>query len=129
MALELTADQRNALYQRLYTQLNGFDDLFSCIHTGDLEAAYRTGRRMLDALRLLQEELGWETEVGHPKKLQRIPTRELRSILIRVEGEAEAQYEDSREEREEGQREVALVRDTCRDLIPRLEDEGSRMSG
>lgn len=75
MTSEISADQRKALYWQLRSQLNGFDALPDPASSDGIKGAYRVGRRMLDALRLLQKELGWEPASSRCDELRTLPGR------------------------------------------------------
>jgi hypothetical protein len=125
MGLLISADQRDALYRRALDQLSAFDDLLQAVDAGEIEAAYRLGRRMTDALRLIQEELGWEP-TGAPRELQHIPSQDLLSILSRIRDDATLQYGSLRPELEAVRapaEETALIRDTCGELVDSLRRE------
>jgi hypothetical protein len=123
MAIQISPEQRRALYKRMLDQLRSFDDLMNAVEAGDLESAYRSGRRFLDALRLIQEEIGWGEHHAGSLELRCIPSQELSSILNRIREEAAAQHERERPEQEEFQatwNATGLVRDTCDELIALL---------
>lgn len=123
MTHSISAAARDALYRRAIDQLNGFDDLLRAAEDGDIEAAYRIGRRMLDSLRLIQEELGWGPAAGGDCELGRIPQEDLMQILNRIREDASLQYESQLPELKEVRgpvEETALIRDTCSDLVDAL---------
>jgi hypothetical protein len=129
MAATITVEQRRALYNRALDQLRGFDDLLDAVDEGDLETAYRLGRRYSDALRLIQEGLGWGETGRSGGGLEGIPPADLAGILGRIEDDATAQYEQERPAQEEFRatwEQTALVRETCRELLPGLNDSGGR---
>jgi hypothetical protein len=122
----ISADQRDALYRRALDQLRAFDDLLQAVDAGEMEAAYRLGRRMTDALRLIQEELGWEP-VGGSRELRHIPPQDLLPTLSRIRDDATLQYESLRPELEAVRapaEETALIRDTCAELALDLRQSG-----
>ena len=123
LAVSLSKEQQVALYRRCFAQLEVFDDLLSAVGRGELEEAYRQGRRLLDALRLIQEGLGWGEDAPALSSQRAIPAEEFASILARVRDEAIAQYEFEKPEQEAMRKpweETALVRDACEELIPAL---------
>jgi hypothetical protein len=123
MSVTISADQRNALYRRLLDQLRGFDDLLKAVDDGEIETAYRLGRRLTDALSLIQEELGWGEEATGEWELRKIPPKALARTLARIRDDALTQYEREREEQEEFRStwdQAALVLETCDFLIPLL---------
>jgi hypothetical protein len=125
MSLLISADQRDALYRRALDQLRAFDDLLQAVDAGEIETAYRLGRRMTDALRLIQEELGWEPG-GGSRELRQIPPQDLLPILSRIRDDATLQYESLRPELEAVRapaEETALIRDTCAELTQTLRRE------
>lgn len=117
--IAITGAQRDALYQELLNDLSGFGDLRD-LYEGevpDLEACWRTGRRMADALRLIQDGgLGWgdvTSEAGDLVVLT-LPADELRGILGRQLHSIILHQELNRDdlERDEEQR-VRLAREAC----------------
>jgi len=119
----ISADQRNALHNRMLDQLRGFDDLLNAVDQGDLESAYRLGRRFTDALRLLQEELGWAEQITGDWEVRNISPTDLSQILSRVRDDAAVQHERERAEQEDFRTtwdQAALVRDACEGLLRSL---------
>ena len=123
MTVTISAEQRDALYERALAELRGFEDLLAAVDARDMEAAYRRGRRFLDALRLIQEELGWGEHPDGSRDLRTIAPRELSKILGRVRDDAIVDYERERPEQEQHRttwEETALVRDTCDQVVQSL---------
>lgn len=126
MTIQVSAAQRDALYRRALAQLRAFDDLLGAVDAGETEAAYRIGRRMTDALRLIQEELGWVWQTSGDHDLGRMSPQDLKGILDRVQGDSILEYENQLPELEEVRgpvEEAALIRDTCGEILESLRRE------
>lgn len=107
--ITITADQRNALYQMLLSDLSAFDDLQAAYAGGKQEESYRLGRRMTDCMRLIQDGgLGWGDNVAEDEVLLTLPREELRRILIAQRDHLLAHREATRREREEIEAELGL---------------------
>lgn len=124
MAARLTPQERDALFARVLLDLSEFEDLQRAIASGDLEHAYKLGRRIGDGLRLLLDGgLGFARRTAEPITL-RLPHDELRHISSRMKGETEAHYESLRPDREETERdtaEITDVRDACTSVLKQIE--------
>lgn len=126
MTVQISAAQRDALYRRALAQLRAFDDLLRAIDSGEAETAYRIGRRMTDALRLIQEELGWAWQTSGDHDLGRMSPRDLLGILDRIRSDSILEYESQLPELEEVRgpvEEAALIRDTCGEVMDNLRRE------
>lgn len=123
MTIDLSPKDRDALFQRVLLDFSAFDDLQRFVAAGDLEQAYRIGRRLADGFRLLADGgLGWEQRTAATTTLE-LPPLELRRILTRMHDEALAEWEGKRPEREDTEREWAEVtdaRDACASILERI---------
>ncbi len=59
MAVTITAEQRDALYDRILNRLSGIDDVWMAASSADYDTADRLGREYSDELRLVLDDLGW----------------------------------------------------------------------
>lgn len=59
MAVSITAEQRDALYDRILNRLSGIDDIWLAASSADYDTADRLGREYSDELRLVLDDLGW----------------------------------------------------------------------
>jgi hypothetical protein len=59
MAVTITAEQRDALYDRILNRLSGIDDVWLAASSADYDTADRLGREYSDELRLVLDDLGW----------------------------------------------------------------------
>jgi hypothetical protein len=59
VAIRITREQRDAIYEEIMTEISGSGDVHVEMESGDYAAARRTRRRHQDAMRLL-DDLGWE---------------------------------------------------------------------
>jgi len=123
MPIDLSPKDRDALFQRVLLDFSAFDDLQRFVGSGDLEQAYKIGRRLADGFRLIADGgLGWEQETAAPTTLD-LPQIDLRRIMIRMHDEALAEWEGKRPEREDTEREWAEVtdtRDACASILERI---------
>lgn len=123
MAVEIGAMERDALFRRVLIDLATYDDLKAAVEAGDLEQSYRLGRIIADAFRLVVDGgLGWAHRTAEPTALT-LPPAELRRIITRLRADAEADYESSRPQREEAQKEwgeITDARDACTAVLQGL---------
>jgi hypothetical protein len=61
MAITISGDQRDAIYQEIVLDLSGVGDIFHALNGADYEKAREYRRRFEDDMRLL-DDLGWEPE-------------------------------------------------------------------
>lgn len=116
MSVLLTAAQRDALYRQVIAELTALDDLREAWERGDVETAYRLGRRCSDCLRLVVDGLGWGEQSSSESVELRIPPEDLTRILSRLRDSATLQYETERPDQEAFRAtwdRAGLVRDTC----------------
>ena len=59
MAVTITAQQRDALYDRILDRLSGIGDVWLAADSKDFATAGRLGREYSDELRLVLDDLGW----------------------------------------------------------------------
>ena len=59
MAVTITVEQRDALYDRILNRLSGIDDIWLAASSADYDTADRLGREYSDELRLVLDDLGW----------------------------------------------------------------------
>lgn len=59
MPVTITAEQRDALYDRILDRLSGIDDVWLAASSEDFATANRLGREYSDELRLVVDDLGW----------------------------------------------------------------------
>lgn len=123
MAVELAPQQRDALFKRILLDFSGFEDLQVSIAAGDLEQAYRLGRRIADGFRLIVDGgLGWEDRTAEPTTIS-LPPIDLRRIMCRMHDEAVAEWDSKRPDREETEREwgeVTDARDACSAVLAQI---------
>lgn len=126
MSVVLTAEQRDALYLQAIAELTLLDDLRQAWETGDVETAFRLGRRCSDCLRLIVDGLGWGDQASSESVELRIPPVELRRILSRLRDSATLQFESERSEQEAFRatwERAGLVRDTCATKLEEISQE------
>lgn len=59
MGVTITAEQRDALYDRILDRLSGIGDVWLVASSQDFATADRLGREYSDELRLVVDDLGW----------------------------------------------------------------------
>jgi hypothetical protein len=59
MAVTISPEQREALYDRILDRLSGIGDVWVAVSTDDFDTADRLGREYSDELRLVLDDLGW----------------------------------------------------------------------
>lgn len=106
---EIPAEQRNALLGEILASFSAFVDFEHAIESGDLEQAYKVGRKISDGLILILDGgLGFASQADEPWTPQ-LPREQLREIASRMKKEADAWWESKRHEREETRREWAAI--------------------
>lgn len=125
MSIAITADQRDALYDKVLTHLSGIDGLWLAIEREDFETADRLGREFADDLTLVLEDLGWGDQSTDGSQAVELATEVdvLRRVLPQLRSRAarHAHTEDEalkklRKERSRAQ----LVMDTCDEVLRTL---------
>jgi hypothetical protein len=124
MAATITAEQRDALYDRVLDRLSGIGDILLAANSKDFATADRLGREYSDELTLVCDGLGWggnsESEVIELKT----PPELLRRVFGRLrdatasEREAQARSWDESRTLEERNR---LVDQACTSVLQTLE--------
>jgi hypothetical protein len=122
--IAISPKQRDALYAVLRAELGALDDLQTALQAPqpDLEYLYRHGRRLSCFLRLIVDGLGWGNSIpGRPVYLK-IPSEELRSILVWVR-EATVSASGGLGIEEAGQGELdalAMARNVCDEILEQM---------
>jgi hypothetical protein len=127
---------RDALYQETVIDLSGFDDLRQELDRDepDLEACEKIGRRIVDALRLIQDGgLGWgyRGEDVPDKRLADVeltlPTEELRRVILGKRStlaQASQMRQRERESQEWEWEQLDKAREACTSILDQLGDLG-----
>jgi len=122
VSVQVTAAERDALYDQVFVRLSGIDSLWLAAQNEKWEEADRLAQEYVDDLRLVLEDLGWGEGSGTAREL-RTPPDVLRRVLTRMQKQAEAQQEAEDEEREESrlreERRLRLMQ-TCRRVLAEL---------
>jgi hypothetical protein len=82
MAVTITVEQRDALYDRILSRLSGIDDIWLAASRADYDTADRLGREYSDELRLVLDDLGW----GDGPDVSELELRTDPDVLRRVFG-------------------------------------------
>jgi len=123
MALTITAEQRDALYDQILDRLSGIGDIELAIQSENYDAAERLGREYSDDLRMLLDDLGFGGGNGEPIELT-APPEVLRRVLLRMRNLA-ADYTASQEpewaEARKLERRNRLVTEACEAVLADLD--------
>ena len=122
MSVQITAAERDALYDQIFVRLSGIDILWLAAQEEDWEAADRLAREYTDDLRLILEDLGWGEGSGGELQLTS-PPDVLRRVLTRMQRQAESEQKAEEEERAEGRRheeQRQRLMQTCRRVLAEL---------
>jgi hypothetical protein len=126
MAITITGEQRDALYDRILNRLSGIDDVWLAASRADYDTADRLGREYSDELRLVLDDLGWgDGPEGREIELTTDPVV-LRRVFSRLRdstaGECRAQATGWAESRvlEDRNR---LVGEACETVLEALDED------
>jgi hypothetical protein len=124
MAVTITAEQRDALYDRILDRLSGIGDVWLAANSKDFAAADRLGREYSDELRLVLDDLGWGDGSGSDSLELESPPDVLRRVFARLRDttatEREAQATSWAESRKLEERN-RLVGEACTNVLRELE--------
>ena len=122
-------EQRDGLYELVRNHLGGIGDIWIALEQdGEYMLAERMGIEFGEDFRLLAD-LGWEPEDKRKSVELTMEAHDLAELLTRLRGEAEGVLDGTtgmRLQREEEQRARALyqgAKDTCEELLARLDGE------
>lgn len=125
--LTISGEQRDALYELVTNHVGDLDAVWLAMQTGDYATAEAKALELAADFRLLTD-LGWHRDDSRERVRLTMPPAELADGLRRILGEAESGLsgflERDRREREEEERVEAafrLARDTCEELIAKLD--------
>lgn len=124
MAIEITPEQRDALYEQILIKLSGIGDVWIAVCAGDYETADRLGRAYSDDLRLVLDDLGWGDGTGEAVEL-RTPSDVLRRVFERLLDAVANQREAEQAQRIEVrqiERRAKLVTEACARVLAGLGD-------
>lgn len=122
MSVEITAAERDALFEQLHARLSRIDEVWSATMSEDWERANRAGRDFSDDLRLLVEDLGWGEGGGGDLELT-TPPEILRRVLTRMQKRGEERRQVEEEERrdlEQREERTAELLEVCRRVLGEL---------
>ncbi len=126
MAVKISAEQRDALYERIVDRLSGIEDIWLAASTKRYETADRLGREYSDELRLLLDDLGWgdgpEVETieltTEPEVLRRVFAR-LRDTAAGERAHRQAGWVENRDQDARNR----LVAEACEQVLTALDLE------
>lgn len=123
----ITGQQRDALYEQVRNHLGALNDVWIAMECNqDFATAERLGIEFGEDFRLLQD-LGWDENDSRKTVELTMPREDLIEVLARLRREAEGGLTDSEEERESKEKDeeilqsFRLVRNTCDELIDKLD--------
>jgi hypothetical protein len=126
MALIVTAEQRDALYDRILDRLSGIGDIWLAAESKDYDTADRLGREYSDELRLVLDDLGWGDRLPGSKPIElKTPPDVLCRVFCRLRDSTatERAAEASRwEESEKLEQRNRLVGEACDNVLRTLGD-------
>jgi len=120
---------RDALYDELLTDLHGFRDLGGLVFADgaqvpDPENCDRIGRRLTDALRLIQDGgIGWGYAEGDDPVYLTLPHDELRRIMLEQRRRFAVAHQAHQRDKESTRAEwdqLAKAREVCADVLDQL---------
>lgn len=123
MALTISAQQRDALYEQIFDRLSGIDDIRLAACAGNFEIAERLARSFSDDLRLVSDDLGWGEGPGGAIELSAPPDVLRRTLLRLREGAVSHEMSDQalRDELRENEERNRLVVEACDSVLAELE--------
>lgn len=120
MAVTISAEQRDAIYDRVLDRLSGIGDIFIAADSGDFETADRLAREYSDELRLVSDSLGWGPKSASETIEMEAPPELLRRVFERLRevgaSEREAQASGWAEARSLEKRNL-LVDEACATVL------------
>lgn len=123
----ITGQQRDALYEQVRNHLGALNDVWIAMECNqDFATAERLGIEFGEDFRLLHD-LGWDKSDSRKVVELTMPREDLIEVLARLRREAEGGLTDSEEERESKEKDeeilqgFRLVRNTCDELIDKLD--------
>jgi hypothetical protein len=123
----ITGQQRDALYEQVRNHLGALNDVWIAMECNrDFATAERLGIEFGEDFRLLHD-LGWDESDSRKVVELTMPREDLIEVLARLGREAEGGLTDSEEERESKEKDeeilqgFRLVRNTCDELIEKLD--------
>jgi hypothetical protein len=123
----ITGQQRDALYEQVRNHLGALNDVWIAMECNrDFATAERLGIEFGEDFSLLHD-LGWDENDSRKVVELTVPREDLIEVLARLRREAEGGLTDSEEERESKEKDeeilqgFRLVRNTCDELIDKLD--------
>lgn len=111
-AMEITIEERDALYGQALNHLSGLGDLWIAIKDEDFETAEQLGRQFGDELRLI-DDLGWGDAPAAAIEL-RMPPEELHRVFTNLRADAEALRRDEVRDEAEAEEEAREFRNRAK---------------
>lgn len=125
--MRISAEQRDALYDRILDRLSGIGDVWLAASSGRFDTADRLGREYSDELRLVLDDLGWGDgpQCGvelktDPAVLRRVFTR-LRESSASERAAQATSWMESRVLEDRNR----LIGEACDTVLAMLDEDGS----
>lgn len=123
MSIRISAQERDALYERIVLRLNGIGDVDLAVEEGNWKKAQESGEEFSALLRLVCTDLGWgegaskELTLGTPPDVMRRAVGALHE-LAKTE---RAIFEARRQEADEELGEVRRLQEVCERILGELD--------
>lgn len=119
MAITISGEERNALFNQIADRLTGIDGVYLAVENQDWDVARQVGQEFADFLRFLSEDIGWGEQEGGEHVLTSPP-----DLLHRVIGRLHAvalvdreAHERDRDEAGEDAAEAKQLQDACERIL------------
>jgi hypothetical protein len=122
MSITISAQERDALYERIVVRLNGIDSVYQAVAEEDWSTAQELGEEFSDLLRLVCSGLGWGERPGESFELSTPPDvirRVASSLRVLARRDLVHQESESRHA-EEKAGEAHYLRQTCDRLLSKI---------
>jgi hypothetical protein len=123
MTVTISGKERDGLYERIVTRLNGIDDVYRAVEAEDWPTAQELGQEFSDLLQFVCADLGWgprkaeSFRLGSPPGVLSRVARVVRD-LARVDG---AHFEGEKRIAEAHELQARRLRETCERVLEELE--------
>lgn len=127
MSIRISAEERDALYERILLRLNGIEDVYRAVEHEDWEAAQRLGLEFSDLLRFVCDDLGWGEEASRSLALATPPDvlRRAAGVIKEWVTVERLKHERERDEAAEGVAEAQLLQEACERILSGLGKAGA----
>jgi hypothetical protein len=126
MSITITKEERDALYERIVTRLNGIDGVYRAVEEEDWGEAQKLGQEFSDLLRFVCEDLGWGEGAEESLDLK-APADVLARAAVTLRDLAKddaSHFEGERRGAEEHEGEARNLQQVCERLLGELQPQG-----